>query len=91
MFGDAFEVSFGEMAQVKKLSGEEPGTERQMKLESLKYDPERYQARISIDGEPRTIQVGIVYGWDLSCFFVSRISWCLTSYPFYLHRSSVNH
>lgn len=59
MFGDAFEVSLGDdkTAKVKKVTGEGPGVERRVKIDSLKYDPERYQARVSIDGEPRTIQV----------------------------------
>lgn len=59
MFGDAFEVILGEEIRVKKLTGDTPGEERVLKVDSLKYDPERYQARISIDGEARTIQVSL--------------------------------
>jgi len=60
MFGDAFEVFFGadNTAKVKKITGESPGVERIVKVDALKYDPEHYQARVSIDGEARTIQVG---------------------------------
>lgn len=59
MFGDAFEVLLGDekTAKVKKLTGDKPGVERLVKVDSLKYEPERYQARVSLDGEPRTIQV----------------------------------
>lgn len=61
MFGDAFAVSLGDdkTAKVTKLSGEEAGVEREIKIDSLKYDPERYQARVSIDGDARTIQVRV--------------------------------
>jgi len=59
MFGDAFEVSLADdkKAKVKKITGETPGVERRVQVDSIKYEPERCQARVSIDGEPRTIQV----------------------------------
>jgi propionyl-CoA carboxylase alpha chain len=63
MFGDAFQVALGEeqTAIVKKLSvnDDEPadGAEREVVIGSLKYDPERYLAHVSLDGEKRTLQV----------------------------------
>ena len=82
MFGDAFEVSLGneKTAKVKKVSGEKAGVEREVKIDSLKYDPERYQARVSIDGDARTIQVCI------SCYTQSsKIKSLLTSFALVAH------
>jgi len=58
MFGDAFEVQLvGDASRVTKISGDGPKTERLVKVDSLSYDPAQFQARVSIDGESRTIQV----------------------------------
>lgn len=92
MFGDAFEVSLGneKTAKVKKVSGEKAGVEREVKIDSLKYDPERYQARVSIDGDARTIQVlreslegdlrVQMYGADMICLVQSPREYELSKY-----------
>jgi propionyl-CoA carboxylase alpha chain len=90
MFGDAFEVTLGEMARVKKISGDEPRPERLVKVDSLKYEPERCQARISIDGEARTVQV-CTFEWIhiTASLATPRTAVCLTYFLFWFHRSSV--
>jgi hypothetical protein len=60
-FGPAFIVVLGDdrTATVKRLASEDseasPG--RTVTIDSLKYDPTRYIAEVSLDGENRSIQV----------------------------------
>eukprot|EP00980_Cylindrotheca_fusiformis_P016457 scaffold4903_cov125-Cylindrotheca_fusiformis.AAC.4 len=60
-FGPAFSVTLGDddTATVSKLPTEdEPASaKRSVLIDSIKYDPTRYVADISIDGEMRSIQV----------------------------------
>eukprot|EP00934_Nitzschia_sp_Nitz4_P000296 Nitzschia sp. Nitz4//scaffold13_size275219//210988//213217//NITZ4_000905-RA/size275219-snap-gene-0.60-mRNA-1//-1//CDS//3329536107//296//frame0 len=83
MFGEAFEVTVGEgmSCTVKKLSGEEPGVERTITVDSLDYEPENYQAHVSLDGVQRTLQIineteegdmkAQMYGADMICLVQS--------------------
>jgi acetyl/propionyl-CoA carboxylase alpha subunit len=60
-FGPAFSVVLGDerTATVKKLASEdgEASPERTVIVDSIKYDPTRYIAEVSLDGEKRSIQV----------------------------------
>jgi propionyl-CoA carboxylase alpha chain len=60
-FGPAFSVVLGDerTATVKKLASEdgEASPERTVMVDSIKYDPTRYVAQVSLDGEKRSIQV----------------------------------
>lgn len=72
MFSDAFEVNLGDnkVASVRKLTGDSVGEKRDVTINSLKYDPDSYQAKVVIDGDERTIQVSLSFApkiW-LYCF-----------------------
>lgn len=64
-FGPAFNVTLGDekIATVKKLSmdGSEQFQERSVIVDSIMYDPTRYIAQVSLDGEKRSVQVGFYF------------------------------